>query len=196
VVTVSALGFSPDGRLLAIGGDIYGVEVRDVRSGRMVTRMQDDELVRSVAFSPDGRLLFVGYFNGAGQLYATRDWKPIGGRFRGQDQRLLSGDFTPDGRTLMTASADGTILLWDVATRKPIGSPLTVERESFVGAALSREGKYAYAIPTGTRGARVALTPEAWKRSACAIAGRSLTPDEWAEALPGREYRPICAPGS
>ncbi len=194
VLTVSALEFSPDGRLLALAGGAEGVEVREVRSGRAVTRIRGDELARTVAFSPDGRLLFAGYYNGAGQLYSTSDWKPIGGRFRGQDQRLLSGDFTPDGRTLMTASADGTILLWDVATRRPIGSPVIIERENYIGAALSRDGAYAYAIPMGKDGARVALTPEAWKRHACAIAGRPLTRREWAEALPGRDYRPICAP--
>jgi len=77
-----------------------------------------------VAFTPDGRLLFVGLLNGAGQFYSTRDWRPAGGRIRGQEQRLLNGRFTPDGRTLATSSADGTVMLWDVATRKPIGSPL------------------------------------------------------------------------
>jgi len=37
------------------------------------------------------------------------------------------------------------------------------------------------------------VRPEAWKRQACAIAGRTLTRAEWADALPERPYAPACA---
>jgi len=33
---------------------------------------------------------------------------------------------------------------------------------------------------------------ERWKARACAIAGRSLTKQEWAEFLPDRAYEPSC----
>jgi WD40 repeat protein len=119
---VSAVAFSPDGRLLAAAEMENGVEIRDPRTARRVAALRTDELARSVAFSPDGRVLFVGLLNGAGQFYSTRDWRPVGGGIRGQDQRLLYARFTPDGTTLATSSADGTVMLWDVATRKPMGS--------------------------------------------------------------------------
>jgi WD40 repeat protein/DNA-binding SARP family transcriptional activator len=189
---VSAVAFSPDGRLLAAAAMENGVEIRDPRTARRVAALRTDELARSVAFSPDGRLLFVGLLNGAGQFYSTRDWRPVGGRIRGQDQRLLYARFTPDGKTLATSSADGTVLLWDVSTRKPIGSPLTVQRDSFVAAAISRDGAHLYALPTTTNGVRLALSPEAWKDEACAVAGRELTAREWADALPARDYVPVC----
>jgi len=169
-----------------------GVEIRDPRTARLVAGLRTSELARSVAFSPDGRLLFVGLLNGAGQFYSTRDWRPVGGRIRGQEQRLLYARFTPDGRTLATSSADGSVMLWDVATRKPIGSPLTVERDSYVAAVLSRDGAHLYALPATTNGVRLALSPEAWKDEACAVAGRELTAREWADALPSRAYRPVC----
>jgi len=188
----NSLAFSPDGRLLAGAGGEQGMEVRDVRTSRSVATFRTPELARSVAFSPDGRLLFVGLFNGAGQFFSTRDWRPVGAQIRGQGQRLLHPRFTPNGRTLATSSADGTVMLWDVASRRPIGSPLTVQPDVFVSAALSRDGSRLYALPTGTRGLRIELSPELWKRQACAIAGRELTRHEWQDALPGRPYRHVC----
>jgi WD40 repeat protein/DNA-binding SARP family transcriptional activator len=190
---VNSVAFSPDSHLLAAAGSDAGTEVRDVRKSNLVAHLQTGELARSVAFSPDGRLLFVGLFNGAGQFYSTGDWKPLGARVRGQGQRLMYPVFTPDGRTLATASADGTVLLWDVASRKPIGSPFTVQPEVFVATAVSHDGAYLYAAPTGTRGVRLALSPHVWKRLACTIAGRTLTEREWREALPSRPYRDVCA---
>jgi DNA-binding SARP family transcriptional activator/WD40 repeat protein len=191
-LAANSLAFSPDGRLIAGAGGEQGTEVRDVRTARLVARPQSGELSRSVAFSPDGRLLFVGLYDGSGQFYSTRDWRPVGGRIRGQGQRLVHPRFTPDGRTLATSSADGTVLLWDVASRTPIGSPLMVQPDAFVSAVLSRDAKYLYALPTGTKGVRLELSPDVWKHQACAISGRELTQREWQDALPGRPYRAVC----
>jgi hypothetical protein len=37
------------------------------------------------------------------------------------------------------------------------------------------------------------VDPERWKARACAVAGRGLTREEWAEFLPDRAYEPSCA---
>ena len=37
------------------------------------------------------------------------------------------------------------------------------------------------------------MSTEAWKRHACLVAGRDLTPAEWEAALPERPYRQVCA---
>ena len=171
-----------------------GVEVRDVASGRLVGKPSLDEMARSVAFSPDGKLLFVGLFNGTGTFLSTEDWKPAGPGIRGHGQRILNARFTPDGRTLATSSADGTVQLWDVASRRAIGAPLVVQRNmAFVANILSRDGSYLYALPTGTEGMRLALTPRLWRDLACQIAGRELTGREWEEVLPEQPYRKVCA---
>ena len=57
---------------------------------------------------------------------------------------------------------------------------------------ISRDGAHLYALPTTTNGVRLALSPEAWKDEACAVAGRELTAREWADALPSRKYLPVC----
>ncbi len=38
------------------------------------------------------------------------------------------------------------------------------------------------------------VRPSSWLRRACAVAGRPLTRQEWADVLPGREYEPACRP--
>jgi WD40 repeat protein/class 3 adenylate cyclase len=190
---IASLGFSPDGRVIALAAADGGTEVRDARSGKLVRRLPTEGLSRSVAFSPDGRLLAVGQFDGDGQLYSTDNWRPLGRRLEAHTQRITNVEFSRDGRTLATSSADGTVLLWDVETQEPIGSPLPVEPDTFVSAALSPDGSYVFAVSTALRGVRLHTDPEVWKRHACLVAGRELTQREWRDALPGRQYRTVCS---
>ena len=189
-LTSPSVAFSPDGRLLAAAGIKERSEVRDARTGRLVARLETDG--RSVAFSPDGSLLAAGLYDGRTRLWSTTTWKPVGRPLEGHGARVISPEFTPDGRTLATSSADGTVLLWDVATRKQIGAPLTVEPNTFVSAALTPDGSRLFAVSEEGPAVRWELSPEAWKRQACLVAGRELTEREWNDALPGRRYRAVC----
>jgi len=45
---------------------------------------------------------------------------------------------------------------------------------------------------TSGRGVAWPTTAAAWNRHACAVAGRSLSRREWADAVPGQRYRAIC----
>jgi WD40 repeat protein/DNA-binding SARP family transcriptional activator len=193
------VAFSPDGELIAGAATERGTDVRDVRTGRLVKRLGIGNLAgqgdfsRSVTFSPDGDLLFVGQYNGTGRLFSTETWKQVGRSLAAQTARITFPEFSPDGRTLVTASADGTVVLWDVETQKPIGSPLALEPNTWVSAALSPDGSRLYAISTQGEGISFNMSPEAWKRHACLVAGRELTADEWDEALPDRPYQSVCS---
>ena len=196
-LVASVVAYSPDGRLLAaaaLGGerDVKGTEVHDARTGKLVVRLRTGDHARSVAFSPDGRLVATGDFAGDTQLWSTASWKPIGQPMHAQTTRIQTVAFTPDGRTLATAAADGSVHLWDVATQRAIGTKVTVEPGSYMSAAFTPQGSELFAVGEQGRGMRLNVSVEVWKRRACAVAGRPMTPSEWRDAAPGREYRPVC----
>jgi WD40 repeat protein len=190
--TSPSLAFSPDGRLIAAAGIDKPTEVRDARTGRLVARLRTDDEGRSVAFSRDGSLLATGLYDGRTQLWSTKTWKPTGGPLEGHEGRVISPVFAPDGRTLATSSADGTIRLWDVATHRQIGVPLTVDANMYVSAVSTPNGSRLFAVSEMGPGVRLELSPQAWERQACLVAGRELSEGEWNDALPGRRYRSVC----
>jgi WD40 repeat protein len=191
-VSAPSIAFSPDGGLVAAAGVERPTEVRDTRSGRLAARLDTEDFARSVAFSPDGTRLAIGHYGGSAQLWSTRSWKPVGRRLDGHNARLTALEFSPDGRVLASGSADGTVLLWDVRTQKPIGSALTIEPDAFIAAAFAPSGSYLFAVPDRGRGVRWDVSLDHWKRHACHVAGRELTPPEWQDALPGQHYRTVC----
>jgi len=191
----ASLAFSPDGRLLAANGMEDPVEVRDMRTGRVVARLSTGDSVRTVAFSPNGRLLAVGRYGGTVLFYSTRTWKPVGRALDGHDARVTALEFSGDGRTLATGAVDGTVRLWSVGTQRAIGSSLEIEPEAYVSARFSRDGSYLFAVPHEGRGVRWDVRPASWKRHACLVAGREITEREWHDALPERPFRPVCGRG-
>jgi WD40 repeat protein/DNA-binding SARP family transcriptional activator len=191
----ASLAFSPDSRLLAANGLEDPVEVRDMRTGRVVARLRTGDAVRTVAFSPDGRLLAVGRYGGTVLFYSTRSWKPVGRALDGHDARVTALEFSGDGRTLATGAVDGTVRLWSVGTQRAIGSSLEIEPEAYVSARFSRDGSYLFAVPHEGRGVRWDVRSESSKRHACLVAGRQLSEREWHDALPERPFRPVCGRG-
>ena len=191
-----SIAFSRDGRMLAVAAVEDPTEVRDPRSGKLIARLRTPDDGRSVAFSPDGRLVATGHFDGTAQLWSTDDWRPVGGPLIGhQGKRVLWLAFAAGGSMLVTTDAEGTAALFDVSTGNPVGVPLPVEPDSYVAGALSPDGLSLFAVATGHAGIRWNISPEAWKRQACVVAGREMTAREWDDALPGVASREICRRG-
>ncbi|HUK82293.1 MAG TPA: tetratricopeptide repeat protein, partial [Verrucomicrobiae bacterium] len=115
----TAVAFSPDGKMLAIGSQFGLVKLYDPDTGRERAMLERFELavnqIWSLGFSPDGRSLAAG-----DALGIVRIWDLPGGHLRaslkGHTESVNSLGFSPDGRTLVTASRDNTCRLWDVAT--------------------------------------------------------------------------------
>src|SRR5262249_19402638 len=57
---VTAVSFSPDGRLVVSGSEDKTARVWDSTTGKEVARMPHEDPVRAVSFSPDGRLVVSG----------------------------------------------------------------------------------------------------------------------------------------
>ena len=200
---VYSLAFSPDGRTLATGSADGKVRLWDMATHRQL-RLGNPDIGQAgpivVAFSPDGKTLASGSADDKVQLWNLTTRQPTGLPLITGGGGVNSVAFSPDGNTLAAGDADGTVRLWEVATRQPIGSPFARHGGPVTSVAFSPDGK---TLASGSYD----LTVRLWNVAAhsqnlakatnlvshlCALAGRSLTPAEWAQYVPNLAYQNVC----
>jgi WD40 repeat protein/DNA-binding SARP family transcriptional activator len=118
--SVIAVAFSPDGKLLATGGNDHLVVLHDPRTGATVgSPLSIDSEVYSLAFSPDSSRLAVGAQGQTAVVFDVRTGLQAGSLNAGNTPAVA---FSPDGSRLVTSS--GAAIVWDAATFTAIGTPM------------------------------------------------------------------------
>lgn len=113
----SALAFSPDGKLLAEGGD--GIRLWDVATGKPAGTIQAHRgNLCALAFSPNGKLLASGAFSDSTRSNTVGLWEVETLKAAATAPTCASTvktvAFSPDGKTLAYAGHGGEVRLWGV----------------------------------------------------------------------------------
>jgi DNA-binding SARP family transcriptional activator len=173
---------SSDGTLRAEADD-HTVRLIDTATGTIAGQIEGlPTTPNALAFDASGRHLAGGYSElGFADTGTTVVWD-VGqsieiARFDSGDGAVWSHRFSADGSSVFSYGDDG-VHEWDLTGLR----------------SLARTAKGA---PTMFRAGDLSLSMwddsvEAWIIEACALAGRSLTPEEWRADIGDREYRPVC----
>ncbi len=144
VSPVSSMKFSPDGKLLAVGG-YQVVRLFDPASGKNIGTLSGEaDYVRSIAFSPDGKLLAAagGPPQRSGEIMI---WDLASRRVLrtliGHKDCIYSVAWSPDGKMLASGSYDKMVKLWDASTGQELKN-LQDHIDAVFTVAFSPDGKH------------------------------------------------------
>lgn len=109
---VTSVAWSPDGHMLASGGEEQVVRLWQVADWSSLRKLQGHtDWIMSIAWSPDGQLLASASADRTIRLWRISDGRLLRTLSRHAD-KVTGVDWSPDGQMLASASADNTIRLW------------------------------------------------------------------------------------
>jgi len=138
---VSALAWSPDGKLLASGGDDGAVRLWDSATGKELRVLRGPaHAVTALAFSPDGKRLVAGHWDGTLRAWDPAEGKPLSAR-RAHEEAVVALAWSPDGKELASGSADDTLRIRDAGDGEERLSLRPAEEYDVTALAWSPDGR-------------------------------------------------------
>jgi WD40 repeat protein len=144
VSPITSAKFSPDGKLLAVGG-YREVRLIDPASGNAIATLSGHaNYVRSIAFSPDGKLLAAAggspQRDGEIKIWELQSHQLLK-TMKGHKDSIYSIAWSPDGKLIASGSYDRMVKLWDVAAGKELLN-LQDHIDAVFAVAFSPDGKW------------------------------------------------------
>jgi WD40 repeat protein len=109
----SAVAFSPDGSLLASGGDGGAFEIHDTASFDLIDAIDVSSPINALSFSAKYHVLAVGCEDGSIRLWDVAGRKFLEKHFE-HERGVTSLAFLKGGETLVSGSDDTTVKFWGV----------------------------------------------------------------------------------
>jgi WD40 repeat protein/DNA-binding SARP family transcriptional activator len=189
---VVRLQASPDNRTaIALTSAPPGIALVDTIDGTVLHQRRIELDPISADFSPDGERAAIALQTGeVGVLdVSTAEW--VRAPLDGHHSTAITVRYSPDGDTLVSGGLDGRVALWDGNTGALLGSVVASPNVA-TAAGFAPDGHTVVIASTDGTVARWDTQVEQWISAACAIAGRSVTPAEWAAILPNRPFINTC----
>ena len=169
------------------------VRAVDLTTGQDAGRFEAGrDWISTVTFSGDGRIASVASWDGSVLLVDTETWRPLGRIEEVHDGPVRSTAFSGDASVLLTTGTDGTVGLWDVATRRRLGAITPGRPNVWVAGRFGPDGHTAIVASNDGSVSVLDTRASAWREHACRVAGRDLTPDEWAALVGPRPRETPC----